>query len=280
MGIRIGSESRKDFKHPADPSNVMRAVPLFAVLIVAFAGLAGCVESDDQIEEADETSETTTSETGAGNETEAPKPPVANLTVSVDNLTLSYDVADDANATGVNGTLDFGDGNSTALANIPATGSYDYSEAGEYTVILTLQNGAGSSNDSESINITVAGPPAPDVPREFKSGPVLGCISDGPLGHEGCPAFAAGPEESEFLGLWIPIQPGHIGLQYEALSDSALGDTDSYQLDADMGLVEENANGADPGTGIILPTTAWVLVISYGEPALEIVATFTDPPAE
>lgn len=201
--------------------------------------------------------------------------PMAQLVVTTvqGNLTVSYVVSDAMNGSQATATLEFGDGNSTTFGILPATGAYVYAAAGEYEVVATLKGPGGESRTNSTVIVQ-----AVTVQTEYSSGPVLGCASD--AGFQACPAYVRGPTDSDGLGLWIPIEPGHVGMQYTTSASSTRRDTDGWQFDADLKLVSDDANVAMPAMGIIDPDTAWVLVVSWAEPADKITAKFSLAPPE
>jgi hypothetical protein len=252
------------------------ALTVAALLMISVLA-AGCTENP-ALTEATTSPPATTTTAPEGNNTQPDAAPQANLTASVVNgtapLTVTFTITDDAD-TGADVTwaLDLGDGETVEGDAVPAEVNYTYGQAGTYAVILALLVD-NETVSSDQVNVTVAAgasttpPPSKTV---YQSGPLVGCVTE--LGHANCPAVVLGTSDTRF-GLWIQLEPGHVGMNFTAKSLS--GDSDGWLFaDPKAAPLSDVHNGGGEAKGRIPPAAKWLLVVPWAAPSDKVVVTFT-----
>lgn len=261
----------------------MRTSPTIVLsLFLLTAAISGCI-ADQEPKGTDSTSTSPAATSGSTSPTPtttapAPVAPIANLTLNSTNgsvpLNVSFAITDDSGADqeNVTWTLVFGDGNSTNGTSLPGRTNYTYASNGSFEALLTIKTAAGESTDNETVT-AVGGSAVPPSQTVYESGPVVGCVTEG--GYANCPAYELGPGNEEGFGIWIEVEPGHVGMQF-ITSGTAGGDSDGWMFADPAGapLTDINNGGGEAG-GIVTPDVKWILIVSWAAPSDNMVVTFT-----
>jgi hypothetical protein len=266
----------------------MQAIrPLFVIGILALTVFSGCLAAEEPKSTSGTPSPTTSAATTSPSGTTTPPSggaepaaPVANVTVNMTNgtapLLISIAITDDSgeDQENVTWTVEFGDGNETNGTALPGRTNYTYASEGTFELLLTLTTDGGESTDSEMITVEAGAPSGPPSETVFESGPVAGYVSEG--GYDSCPAYLAGPGNEDGLGLWIELEPGHVGMTFTT-SETTGGDSDGWLFAEADGepLSADINNGGGEATGVIPAEAKWLLIVSWGTPSANMVVTFT-----
>ena len=150
----------------------MRGVALVALALVLSASVSGCVAEKKDDPEAQSVATTSSSGTATASNTTAPPPPAptANLTASALNGTAPLNVTFTVNGTHAAGTnitwslvVTPADGNATGNATaaasagngtrFPGNATYTFGEAGNFTVVLYVTDGARNATANVTIRV-------------------------------------------------------------------------------------------------------------------------------
>lgn len=195
-------------------------------------------------------------------------------------LKVNFTMKNDGAGEPKNWTLSYGDGNGTNGTKLPANASYTYPKAGDYSALFVIHAKDGtSSNDSVAIKVTAATKPAgssatggPPSKTSYTSGPLVGCVSE--IGAGNCGAVVRGTTDTVF-GLWIMIEPGHVGMNFTA-TGGFLGDSDAWFFDdpKKAPLADDVNNGGKEAGGKVPLAAKWLLVFPWAGPSASIKVTF------
>ena len=260
----------------------MRTTSLLTTTLLAIVAFSGCLVDDPQPASATDPTDPSDSESASPSPTNtsngpAPVAPVANLTADILNgtapLTVNFTLADDAGAEVAQWGLNYGEGNWTNGTEVPATATYTFNASGAYNVTLELFWQGGVVNDTVTIVVEVSAPSvAPPSQTVFNSGPVIGCASD--AGPDSCIVYNLGTDAEWIDGIWIAVEPGHVGMSFTA--HSLAGDSDGWIFGEDIGTVLEAVNnGGDEAGGIVPAEAKWILIVSWMAPSDNIEVVFT-----
>ncbi|HLE47949.1 MAG TPA: hypothetical protein VI818_06600 [Candidatus Thermoplasmatota archaeon] len=263
----------------------MRAPVAFLAALMIVAALSGCFAADPAADahdhdEAGDNHEDANETADAGNQTVPENvtvaAPVANLTADVLNgtapLVVNFTLANDGGNLSA-WVLSYGEGNATNGTELGVV-AFTFVAAGAYNATLMLEGPGG--NSSATLSITVSATEAPQIPPpskvKFNSGPVTGCVSE--AGYKNCPAYVRGPANSQYLGLWITLEPGHVGMNFATTSFG--GDSDGWIFTSATGdSIKDVSNSGGEAKGVVPPGAKYILIVSWATPSDDLEVVFT-----